>query len=57
MAVNLSFLDRSHYSFFQVAPHISSRGQVDPDPNPLLYRKFGSARNRTRDLRVSSQEL
>jgi hypothetical protein len=25
-AVNLSFLDRSHYILFQVAPHLSSRG-------------------------------
>jgi hypothetical protein len=30
---------------------------VDPVPDPLLLRKFGSAENRTRDLWVSSQEL
>jgi hypothetical protein len=27
---NLGFLDQSHY-FFQVAPHLYSRGRVDPD--------------------------
>jgi hypothetical protein len=30
---------------------------MDPVPDPLLLRKFGSAGNRTRDLWVSSQEL
>jgi hypothetical protein len=30
---------------------------MDPIPDPLLHRKFGSAGNRTRDLWVSSQEL
>jgi hypothetical protein len=30
---------------------------VDPVPDPLLLRKSGSARNRTLDLCVSSQEL
>jgi hypothetical protein len=30
---------------------------VDPVPDPLLLRKSDSARNRTRDLWVSSQEL
>jgi hypothetical protein len=25
-AVNLSFLDRSRYFFFQIAPHLSSQG-------------------------------
>jgi hypothetical protein len=49
-AVNLSFLDQSRYFFFQVAPHLSSRGWVDPVPDPLLLRKSGSARNRTQDL-------
>jgi hypothetical protein len=34
--VNLSFLDRSRYFFFQVASHFSSRGWVDPVPDPLL---------------------
>jgi hypothetical protein len=57
MAVNLSFLDRSRYFFFQVAPRLSSRGWVDSIPDPLLLRKFGSPGNRTRDLWVSSQEV
>jgi hypothetical protein len=48
--VNLSFLDRSCYFFFQVVPHLSSRGWVDPVPEPLLLRKSGSAENRNRDL-------
>jgi hypothetical protein len=30
---------------------------MDPVPDPLLLRKYGSAVNRTRDLWVSSQEL
>jgi hypothetical protein len=29
-AINLSFLDWSRHFFFQVAPHLSSRGWVDP---------------------------
>jgi hypothetical protein len=41
--VNLSFLDRSHYFFFQVAPHLSPRELVDPVPDPLLRGKSGSA--------------
>jgi hypothetical protein len=41
-AVNLSFLDWSHYLFFRVAPFLSSWGWVDPIPDPLLLRKFGS---------------
>jgi hypothetical protein len=48
--VNLSFLDRSRYFFFQIVPHLSSRGRVDPVPDPLLLRKSGGAGNRTRDL-------
>jgi hypothetical protein len=56
-AVNLSFLDRSRYFFFQIAPHLSSQGWMDPVPDPLLLRKSGSARNRTRDLWVCSQGL
>jgi hypothetical protein len=55
--VNLSFLDRSRYYFFQVAPHLSSRGRLDPVPEPLLLRKSGSAGNRTRDLWVYSLKL
>jgi hypothetical protein len=45
---NLGFLDRSRYFFFQVAPHLYSRGWLDPVPVTLLLRKSGSARNRTR---------
>jgi hypothetical protein len=30
---------------------------VDPVPDPLLLRKFGSAGNPTRDLWICSQEL
>jgi hypothetical protein len=30
---------------------------VDPVPDPLLFRKSGSAGNRTWDLRVNSQKL
>jgi hypothetical protein len=30
---------------------------MDPVPDPLLLRKCGSAENRTRDLRIWSQEL
>jgi hypothetical protein len=39
----LCFLDRSRYFFFQVAPQLYSRGWVDPVPDALLLRKFGSA--------------
>jgi hypothetical protein len=56
-AVNLGFLDRSHYFFIQVAPQSSSRGWVDPVPEPLLLRKSGRAANRTRDLWICSQKL
>jgi hypothetical protein len=38
MVVNLGFLDRSRYFLFQVAPQLSSRGWVDPVPDPLLLR-------------------
>jgi hypothetical protein len=55
--VNLSFLDRSCYFSFQVVPHLSSWGWVDPVPDPLPLRKCGSSGNRTRDLWVRSQEL
>jgi hypothetical protein len=43
----LGFLDRSRYYIFQVAPQFYSRGCVDPDPDPLLLRKSGSAGNGT----------
>jgi hypothetical protein len=55
--VNLGFLDRIRYFFFQVAPQLSSRGCVDPVTDPLLLIKSGSAGNRTGDLWVCSQEL
>jgi hypothetical protein len=45
---NLRFLDQSCYSLFQVAPQLYSQGWVDPVPDPLLLRKSGRARNRTR---------
>jgi hypothetical protein len=51
----LDFLDRSRYYCFQVAPQLHSRGWVDPVADPLLF--FCSADNRTRDLRIFSQEL
>jgi hypothetical protein len=44
----LSFIDRSHYFFFQLAPHLYSRGWADPVPDPLLLRKSGCAGNRIR---------
>jgi hypothetical protein len=55
--INLSFLDRSHYFLFQVAPHLCSWGWVDPVPDPLLLRKSGSTGNPIRDLCICSQEL
>jgi hypothetical protein len=42
---------------FQVSPQLSSRGRVDPVPDPVLLRKSGSAGNRTRDLWICSQEF
>jgi hypothetical protein len=56
-AVNLGFLDRSPYFSIQVVPQLSSWRWVDPVPDPLLLRKYGSARNPTRDLWICSQEL
>jgi hypothetical protein len=41
--------------FYQVASQLYSRGWVDPVPDPLLF--SGSAGNRTRGLRICSQEL
>ena len=43
--------------FIQVAPQLTSRGWVDPVPDPVLHRKSGSAGNRTRDLCICSQKL
>jgi hypothetical protein len=45
--VNFGILDRSPY-FFEIAPQLSSRGWVDPVPDPALLRKSGSAGNQTR---------
>jgi hypothetical protein len=56
-AVNLRFLDRSRYSFFQVAPHLSTRDRMGPVPDSLRLRKSGSAGNRSRDLWISSLYL
>jgi hypothetical protein len=42
---------------FQVAPQLSSRGWVNPVPDPLPLRKSGSAGNLIRDLRIYSQEF
>jgi hypothetical protein len=47
LAAVISFLDRSRYFFFQVAPQLYSRGWVDPVADPLLLRKSGSAGNWT----------
>jgi hypothetical protein len=44
----LGLLERSRYSFIQVAPQLHSRGWVDPVPDPLLLSKSGGAGNRTR---------
>jgi hypothetical protein len=56
-AVNLSSLDQSRYFFFQIGPHLCSRGWMDSVPNPLPLRKSGGAGNRTHDLWICSQEL
>jgi hypothetical protein len=45
---NLGFLAGSHYTSFQVAPQLYSRGRVDPVLDSQLLRKSGSAENRTR---------
>jgi hypothetical protein len=56
-AVNLCILERSRYFSIQLAPQLSSRGWVDPVPDPLHPRKSGSPGNRTRDLYICSQKL
>jgi hypothetical protein len=53
----LGFLCRIRYFFIQVAPQLSSRGWVDPVPDPLLLRKSGRAGHRTWDLWICSQKL
>jgi hypothetical protein len=55
--VNLRFLDRSRYIFYQVAPPISSRGWAGPVPEPLLLRKSRRAGNRNLDLCDCNQKL
>jgi hypothetical protein len=37
---NLSFLDRSQYFFFQVAPHLSSQGLSGPRSRPIATQKI-----------------
>jgi hypothetical protein len=54
-AVYLGFLDRRLY-FLEIAPQLSSRGLVDPVPDPLLLRKYGSVGNQTLYLWMCSQE-
>jgi hypothetical protein len=44
----LGFLDRTRYCFSHVAPQLYSRGWVNPVQDPLLLRKPGKAKNRTR---------
>jgi hypothetical protein len=56
-AVNLGFLDWSRYFFIQIAPHLSSRGWVDPFRDSILLRKSDRADNQTQDLWISSQKL
>jgi hypothetical protein len=41
--VNFSFVDRSRYFFFQVAPHLWSWGWVDPVRDPPLLGKLVAA--------------
>jgi hypothetical protein len=53
----IGFQNGSRYFFFQVAIQLYSRGWVDPVPDPILFRKFGSVGNRTRDLLICSHEL
>ena len=38
--LNFSFLNRIRYSSYQVATQLSSRGWVDPIPDPILPEKF-----------------
>jgi hypothetical protein len=55
--VNLSFLEQSHYFSFKKFLIYAHEGWVYSIPDPLLLRKFGSAKNQSQDLWVSSQEL
>jgi hypothetical protein len=42
------FLNRRRYFFLQLATQLYSRGWVDHIPGPILFRRSGSAGNRTR---------
>jgi hypothetical protein len=42
---------------FQVVPHLYSQGLSGPRSRPAATQKIWYVGNRTRDLRVSSQEL
>jgi hypothetical protein len=53
----ISVVGQSSYFFIQVALQLSSRGRVDPVPDPLLLRKSGSTGNRTHILWICRQEL
>jgi hypothetical protein len=56
-AVNFGILDWSRYFLFQVAPQLSSRGWVVTAPDTLIIRKSFSARKRTQNPWICSQEL
>jgi hypothetical protein len=56
-AFHLCFLDRIRYFFILIASQLTSRGQVYPLSDHLLYRKSGRVMNRSRDLGTCSQEL
>jgi hypothetical protein len=53
----LAFLDRSRYYFFQVPPQLYSRGWVDTVSDQYFFLFPVMLGNRTRDLRIYSQEL
>jgi hypothetical protein len=54
-AVNLGFMDRSRYFFFQIPSQLSSLGWVHPVPDLQLFRKSDSAGIRTQIFWVCSQ--
>jgi hypothetical protein len=57
-AVNLSFLDRKHYSFFFSSSYsFIIMGLGGPGSRPLLFRKSGSSENWTQNLWACSQKL
>jgi hypothetical protein len=51
------FLNRSRYIVFQVAPQLYSRGWLHPFLDAVIFRKSGSAGNKTRDHWICTQEL